>query len=74
MFYSIVLVPMSIMPRAIGLTGNIGMWICILAGALYFAACFIFFMKNDHRSAKQVMFSSFIYLPVILLALLFDKL
>ena len=74
MFYSIVLVPMSIVPKAIGLSGSVGMWICILAGGLYFAACFMFFIKNDHRSAKQVMFSSFIYLPVILLALLFDKL
>lgn len=74
MFYSIVLVPMALMPRAIGLSGDIGMWICIVAGALYFIASLAFFMKNDHRSAKRVMFTSFIYLPVVLLALLFDKL
>jgi protoheme IX farnesyltransferase len=74
MFYSIVLVPMAIMPRAVGLSGNMGMWVCIAAGALYFAASYAFFLKNDHQSAKRVMFTSFIYLPVVLLALLFDKL
>jgi protoheme IX farnesyltransferase len=74
MLYSIVLVPMAIMPHAIGLTGNTGMWICIASGALYFTASTAFFMKNDHKSAKRLMFSSFIYLPTVLLALLFDKL
>ena len=74
MFYSIVLIPMAVMPRMVELSGNIGMWICIAAGVFYFVASFDFFKKNDHRSAKRVMFSSFIYLPVVLLALLFDKL
>jgi len=74
MFYSIVLVPMAVMPRLINLTGNVGMWICIAAGILYFMASLSFFLRNDHQSAKRVMFSSFIYLPTVLLALLFDKL
>lgn len=73
MFYSIVLVPMAIVPRYIGLTGNIGMWITILCGVMYFAATVVFFIKNDYPSAKRVMFASFIYLPVVLLAMLFDK-
>lgn len=74
MFYSIVLIPMAIMPRFVNLSGNIGMWICIAAGVLYFVASLSFFLKNDYKSAKRVMFSSFIYLPTVLLALLFDKL
>jgi heme o synthase len=74
MFYSIVLVPMAVMPRTVGLSGNYGMWVSIACGALYFAASLVFFLQNDHKSAKRVMFSSFIYLPTVLLALLFDKL
>ncbi len=74
MFYSIVLIPMAMVPRYIGLTGNIGMWVTILCGVLYFAATVVFFIKNDYPSAKRVMFASFIYLPVVLLAMLFDKL
>lgn len=74
MFYSIVLIPMALMPRMVGMTGNIGMWITMACGVLYFIASVYFYIQNDHKSAKRVMFSSFIYLPVVLLALLFDKL
>ncbi|RYD55227.1 MAG: protoheme IX farnesyltransferase [Sphingobacteriales bacterium] len=74
MFYSIVLVPMALLPRFTGMSGNIAMWICIGCGLFYFVASYIFYKKNDYKSAKRVMFSSFIYLPTVLLALLFDKL
>ena len=74
MFYSIVLIPLAVMPRTVNLSGNIGMWISIAAGILYFLASVIFYLRNDHASAKRVMFASFIYLPIVLLALLFDKL
>lgn len=74
MFYSIVLIPLVIMPRLVNMTGNVGMWISMACGLLYFIASFNFYRKNDHKAAKTVMFTSFIYLPVVLLALLFDKL
>jgi protoheme IX farnesyltransferase len=74
MFYSIVLVPIAVVPRVIGMSGNIGMWICVAAGIFYFIAAVSFYRYNDFKSAKRVMFSSFIYLPTVLLALLFDKL
>lgn len=73
MFYSLVLIPMAVMPRFTNMVGNTGMWICIACGVLYFVASAAFFIKNDYKSAKRVMFTSFIYLPVVLLALLFDK-
>ena len=73
MFYSLVLIPLAIMPRTVGLSGNTGMFISMACGALYFMASFVFYKNNDHKSAKRVMFSSFIYLPTVLLALLFDK-
>ena len=73
MFYSIVLIPMALMPRLINLSGNVGMWLTMAAGVMYFLASLMFFFKNDYKSAKRVMFSSFIYLPTVLPALLFDK-
>ncbi len=73
MFYSLVLIPMAVMPRTVGISGNTGMLIGVACGLLYFAASFVFYKNNDHKSAKRVMFSSFIYLPTVLLALLFDK-
>ena len=73
MLYSVVLVPISLVARAQQLTGDIGMYVCMAAGIMYFAASVNFYRKNDRSSARKVMFASFIYLPVILLALLLDK-
>ncbi len=74
MFYSLVLIPIAVVPRIIGLTGNVGMILCVASGIMYFVASVMFYQQNDHKSARRVMFASFIYLPVILLALVCDKL
>ena len=74
MFYSIPLIPLVVLPRVMGMSGNWGMWVSIACGVLYFIASAVFFRKNDHKSAKRVMFASFVYLPVVLLALYFNKL
>jgi len=73
MLYSIVLIPMAMLPRMLGLTGNIGMWVCVAAGIMFFSASVAFYLKNDYKSARRVMFASFIYLPTVLLALIIDK-
>jgi len=73
MMYSLVLIPMALAPRFLGLTGNTGMLVCVVAGCMYFVASVLFYIKNDHKSARRVMFASFIYLPTILLALVMDK-
>ncbi len=73
MFYSLVLIPLALIPRMLQISGNTGMFICMALGVLYFAASVVFYIRNDHKSARRVMFASFIYLPVVLLALLIDK-
>ena len=73
MIYSFALIPMAIMPYYVGITGIGGMIVCLLAGVMYLAASIVFFKNNDHKSARRVMFASFIYLPTILLALIIDK-
>lgn len=73
MMYSLVLIPMAMVPHALGLTDYVGMWVCVGAGIMYFVASVLFYLKNDHKSAKRVMFASFIYLPAVLLALVIDK-
>ena len=74
MMYSIVQIPIAMVPTFLDISGMMGMMVSVAAGVLYFVASLIFFLKNDQKSARQVMFSSFIYLPTVLLALLFDKL
>jgi len=71
--YSMVLIPMAMLPLQFGMTGTIGTALAVACGLLYFGASIAFYMKNDHKSARRVMFVSFIYLPVTLLALVIDK-
>jgi len=73
MLYSLVLIPMAMVPQRLGMAGTTGMWVCMAAGLLYFVASVAFYFKNDYKSARRVMFASFIYLPSILLALVIDK-
>jgi protoheme IX farnesyltransferase len=71
--YSLVLVPMAMLPQMFGMTGSVGTWVSVGCGLLYLAASIAFYMKNDHKSARRVMFASFIYLPAVLLALVLAK-
>jgi len=73
MFYSVVLIPLALVPRYLQMCSNWGMWIMMFGGIFYFAASVNFYRKNDFKSAKQVMYASFIYLPLVLLALYFTK-
>jgi heme o synthase len=73
MFYSVVLIPLAIVPRYLHMCNNWGMWIMMLGGVFYFIASVNFYRRNDFKSAKQVMYASFIYLPLVLLALYFTK-
>jgi protoheme IX farnesyltransferase len=72
-FYSLPLIPLAMLPYQMKLSGTIGMWICVACGAFYVFNAFLFFRKNDKTSAKRLLYSSFIYLPVVLLALVIDK-
>lgn len=73
-FYSLTLIPLAMLPHQLGLSGSTGMWVAIGCGLLYGFTSFIFYLRNDRTSAKRLMYSSFIYLPTVLLALLIDKL
>lgn len=73
MFYSITLIPLVLIPYELGIVGKLGMWLSIILGVFYFIASFNFYLKNDKVSAKKLMYASFIYLPVVLMVMLFDK-
>lgn len=75
---TIILIPVSLMPTlyfmpsGAAFGGNIYLLIAVIAG-LYFTWKAILLYKNmDVASAKKLMYTSFIYLPLIQLTLLFD--
>jgi protoheme IX farnesyltransferase len=71
--YALLLVPVGLVPYFSGTTGlTSAVFISVMAlGYAWFG--WNLHRKNDRKSAMQLMFSSFFYLPVVLFALWFDK-
>lgn len=71
--YALLLVPVSIVPYYIGLTGVVSLVIVLLANLFLVIQCIRLYMQMDVKAARRVMFSSYIHLPIVFLALLLDK-
>jgi heme o synthase len=72
--YSLLLIPIGVIPYFIGMSGTISLAIVAVANAFMVWRCVQLYRNMDVPSARRVMFSSYIYLPIVLLALLADKL
>lgn len=73
LLYSIILVPLGVLPFMWNMTGSVSVVIVGLANLFMIFQCVRLFREMDVKAARRVMFSSYIYLPVVLLALLADK-
>ena len=71
--YSVLMVPIGFLPRYIGLTGSVSMWILLIANIFMVVQCLRLYQNMGVPAARRVMFSSYIYLPIVYLALLADK-
>ena len=72
--YSVLMIPIGVLPKYIGLSGSISMWVLVAANVFMVVQCFRLYQSMDVKAARRVMFSSYIYLPIVYLALLWDKL
>ena len=72
--YSVLLIPIGVMPFVFGMSGLVSLVIVALANLAMLWQSVQLFRNMDVASARKVMFGSYIYLPVVLLALLADKL
>lgn len=72
--YSVLMIPIGILPKYIGLSGNVSMWVLVGANMFMVIQCARLYKTMDVKAARRVMFSSYIYLPIVYLALLWDKL
>jgi len=71
--YSVLLIPIGILPYAFEMSGIISMIIVSIANILMLWQCVRLFKEMDVKAARRVMFGSYIYLPVVLLSLLANK-
>jgi protoheme IX farnesyltransferase len=72
--YSLVLIPVGTLPYLTGMSGMVSFWIVLAANLFMLTQCIRLYREMQVKAARRVMFSSYIYLPVVLLALLADKL
>jgi len=72
--YTLVLIPIGTLPYLTGMSGVVSFWILLAANLFMLWQCIRLYRQMEAKAARRVMFSSYIYLPVVLLALLADKL
>lgn len=71
--YALLMLPVGLLPYFIGLTGLTGVLIVTAANVFLVIQCLRLYKTLDAKAARRVMFSSYIHLPIVLLALLADK-
>jgi len=73
MIYTLFLLPLCWVPYYLGMTGINSAVIAMVFGVLFLAQTFHLMRKVDRKAALQLMFGSFIYLPVVQISYLLDK-
>jgi heme o synthase len=71
--YSAMMIPMGMMPHFTGMSGVASMWILIGCNLWMVYMSVLLFIRMDVKSARRVMFSSYFYLMIVLLALFADR-
>jgi protoheme IX farnesyltransferase len=72
--YTMFLIPLGLLPAKFGMTGISSAIIATLCGIAFCALSFSLMKSGSQVSAKRIMFGSFLYLPIIQIAYLIDKL
>jgi len=73
MVYALFLLPLSLLPAQVGLTGINSAFIAIICGVLFLSQTFLLMKDQTKKSALKIMFASFLYLPVVQLSFILDK-
>ena len=71
--YSLLMVPVGVIPFLLHMSGMISLVIVFIANLFMVFQSVRLYREMEVKAARRVMFSSYIYLPVVLLSLLADK-
>ena len=72
--YALLLLPVCAVPYLMGMTGSLSLIIVSLTNIFLLIQCIRLYREHNSKAARRVMFSSYLHLPVVFLALLSDKL
>ena len=73
MIYTMFLLPLGLLPAKFGMTGLNSAIIATVCGVAFFAQTFSLMKTGSRQSALRIMFGSFLYLPIVQIAYLLDK-
>jgi heme o synthase len=71
--YTMFLIPLGLLPAKFGMTGIDSAIVATVCGVAFFAQTFSLMKSGSQVSAKRIMFGSFLYLPIVQIAYLLDK-
>jgi len=73
MIYTMFLIPLGLLPATFGITGLNSAIVATVCGVAFFAQTFSLMKTGSRQSALRIMFGSFLYLPIVQIAYLLDK-
>ncbi|TGE16253.1 heme o synthase [Hymenobacter elongatus] len=73
MTYTLLLIPLSLLPLQLGMAGKTSALIAVICGVLFLMQTFYLMRTCSKKAAMSIMFGSFLYLPIVQIALVFDK-
>ncbi len=73
MVYTMFLIPLGLLPALFGITGINSAVVATVCGVAFFAQTFSLMKTGSRQSALRIMFGSFLYLPIVQIAYLLDK-
>ena len=73
MIYTMFLIPLGLLPAKFGITGIDSAIVATVCGIAFFAQTFSLLKTGSRKSALRIMFGSFLYLPIVQIAYLMDK-
>ncbi len=71
--YSALMIPVGLLPYASGMSGMVSMWVLLVCNLWMVYMSILLFIRMDVKSARKVMFSSYFYLMIVLLALFANR-
>ena len=71
--YSMMMVPIGMLPYYFNIGGILSFWVLLFCNLWMVFVSVVLVIKMNSAAARRVMFSSYFYLMIVFLALLFDK-
>lgn len=73
MIYALFLLPLGLLPTYFGVTGLNSAVVVTICGCGFLAQTFSLMRDNSDKAALKIMFGSFLYLPIVQIAYMLDK-